>query len=66
MLTGSQINDIALKGRDFFALLQTIPGVVDTNSARETSCPTGVVTDGPRRLRSLGATSIGPPWAVVA
>ncbi|MGH8247538.1 MAG: carboxypeptidase regulatory-like domain-containing protein, partial [Gammaproteobacteria bacterium] len=30
IVTGSQINDLALKGRDFFALLQTIPGVVDT------------------------------------
>ena len=29
-VTGSQLNDLALKGRDFFALLQTIPGVVDT------------------------------------
>src|SRR5688572_22873960 len=29
VVTGSQLNDIALKGRDFFALLQTIPGVVD-------------------------------------
>ena len=37
VLTGSQVNDIALKGRDFFALLQTIPGVVDTNSSRETT-----------------------------
>jgi len=37
VLTGSQVNNIALKGRDFFALLQTIPGVVDTNSARETT-----------------------------
>jgi hypothetical protein len=30
IVTGSQINNLALKGRDFFALLQTIPGVVDT------------------------------------
>jgi hypothetical protein len=29
-VTGAQLNDLALKGRDFFALLQTIPGVVDT------------------------------------
>lgn len=37
VLTGSQVNNIALKGRDFFALLQTIPGIVDTNGGRETS-----------------------------
>jgi hypothetical protein len=30
IVTGSQLNELALKGRDFFALLQTIPGVVDT------------------------------------
>lgn len=37
VVTGSQLNDLALKGRDFFALLTTIPGVVDTNSSRETT-----------------------------
>lgn len=37
MLTGSQLNEIALKGRDFFAMLQTIPGIVDTNASRETT-----------------------------
>ena len=36
-LTGNQVNDIALKGRDFFALLQTIPGIVDTTSSRDTT-----------------------------
>lgn len=30
VVTGTQLNDLALKDRDFFALLQTIPGVVDT------------------------------------
>ncbi len=35
VVTGTQLNDIALKGRDFFAMLATIPGVVDTNSSRE-------------------------------
>ncbi|MEK7404427.1 MAG: carboxypeptidase regulatory-like domain-containing protein [Acidobacteriota bacterium] len=37
LVTGDQLNDIALKGRDFFALLQTIPGVVDTKGARDTT-----------------------------
>jgi len=37
-VTGAQINNLALKGRDFFALLQTIPGVVDTAAdTRETT-----------------------------
>ena len=35
VLTGTQVNNLALKGRDFFALMQTIPGIVDTNSSRE-------------------------------
>ncbi len=51
VLTGNQVNDIALKGRDFFALLQTIPGVVDTNSARETTSNTagsGIFINGAR------------------
>jgi hypothetical protein len=37
VVTGAQLNDIALKGRDFFALLATIPGVVDTRASRETT-----------------------------
>jgi hypothetical protein len=37
IVTGAQLNNIALKGRDFMALLQTIPGVVDTNTTRETT-----------------------------
>ena len=50
-LTGSQVNDIALKGRDFFALLQTIPGIVDTNGGRQTTtntANTGLYINGTR------------------
>jgi hypothetical protein len=37
LLTGEQLNNIALKGRDFWAMLQTLPGVVDDGSqGRET------------------------------
>lgn len=32
LVTGQQVNDIAVKGRDFASYLITIPGVVDTNS----------------------------------
>src|SRR5262249_4560156 len=49
--TGTQLNDLALKGRDFFALLQTIPGVVDTKSSREAttnSSNAGVFINGTR------------------
>jgi Carboxypeptidase regulatory-like domain/TonB-dependent Receptor Plug Domain len=51
VLTGGQVNDIALKGRDFFALLQTIPGVVDTTASRDTSSNTagaGIFINGNR------------------
>lgn len=34
VVTGTTLNELALKGRDFFALLQTIPGVVDTAQDR--------------------------------
>ncbi len=35
LVSGSQVNDLALKGRDFFALVSTIPGIVDTNTNRQ-------------------------------
>jgi hypothetical protein len=51
VVTGVQVNDLALKGRDFFALMQTIPGVVDTNQAREattTASNAGIYINGAR------------------
>ncbi len=37
LVSGDQLNNIALKGRDFFAILSTLPGVVDDYSqGRET------------------------------
>ena len=37
LVSGAQLNDTPLKGRDFWAMLQTLPGVVDTGSqARNT------------------------------
>jgi hypothetical protein len=39
----SQLQNIAVKGRDFFALLNTVPGVVDNFSqARETASPDSI------------------------
>jgi hypothetical protein len=37
LVTGTQLNSIALKGRDFFGLLDTLPGVVDTRNRDNTS-----------------------------
>ena len=37
LVTGTQLSAIALKGRDFFGLLSTLPGVVDTRNRDATS-----------------------------
>lgn len=43
VITGSQLNDIAVRGRDFFTYLSTIPGVVDNFSQRrETASPDSI------------------------
>lgn len=43
VVTGTQLNDIAVRGRDFFTYLQTIPGVVDNFSQRrETASPDAI------------------------
>ncbi len=34
-ITGSQLNDIAVKGRDFVSYLSTLTGIVDTNTSRD-------------------------------
>lgn len=42
-ITGTQLNSLALKGRDFMALMQLVPGVVDTNAAsREATGPSNL------------------------
>lgn len=51
LVTGTQLNNLALKGRDVFALLQTTTGVVDTKSSRETTSNTsntGIYINGAR------------------
>lgn len=43
LLTSGQINQIAIKGRDFFGLLLTVPGVVDDFSqSRNATSATGI------------------------
>jgi outer membrane receptor protein involved in Fe transport len=40
IVTGQQLNNLALKGRDFFALLPLVPGIVDTGTlARDSTAP---------------------------
>ena len=51
LVTGTQVNDLALKGRDYLALMLTIPGVVDTVTSRESSSNTagaGIYINGAR------------------
>jgi hypothetical protein len=46
LVTGSQLGEIAIKGRDLMSFLATIPGVVDTSggTSREALDPNGGVT----------------------
>ncbi|MEO8594851.1 MAG: carboxypeptidase regulatory-like domain-containing protein [Candidatus Solibacter sp.] len=46
IVTGSQLGEIAIKGRDLMSFLSTIPGVVDTSggSGREALDPNGAVS----------------------
>ena len=50
-VTGTQVNDLALKGRDYLALMSTVTGVVDTVTSRESSSNTagaGIYINGAR------------------
>jgi hypothetical protein len=42
LVSGEQLNELALKGRDFFSLMTLIPGVVDTSESRETTANTAI------------------------
>jgi hypothetical protein len=43
VITNAQFQNIAVRGRDFFALLQTVPGIVDDGSAaREATSPDSI------------------------
>jgi hypothetical protein len=51
LVSGTQVNDLALKGRDYFALMQTIAGMVDTTVTRNASSNTagaGIYINGGR------------------
>jgi len=42
LVTGQQLNSIALKGRDFFGLMYTLPGIVDTSTGRDATSPNAI------------------------
>jgi hypothetical protein len=41
-LTGAQLDEIALRGRDIFDTVSLMPGVVDTSDGREAPSPTSI------------------------
>lgn len=42
LISGTQLQRLALRGRDFLAMMALLPGVVDTTSRRETTDPTAI------------------------
>ncbi|HKE29044.1 MAG TPA: carboxypeptidase regulatory-like domain-containing protein [Bryobacteraceae bacterium] len=55
-ITGSQLNDIAVKGRDFVSYLATLTGVVDTNTSRDSiqrNALSGIHINGGRDTQTL-------------
>lgn len=46
LVTGAQLQNLALKGRDFLGLLSTMPGIVDTNVGSREVVMTGNVLNG--------------------
>ncbi|MGH9673873.1 MAG: TonB-dependent receptor, partial [Bryobacteraceae bacterium] len=42
LIDGTQLNQVALKGRDMFGFLRLIPGIVDTRTPRDTSSPDAI------------------------
>jgi len=55
-ITGGQLNDIAVKGRDFVSYLSTLPGIVDTNASRDAmqrNALSGIHINGARDTQAL-------------
>jgi hypothetical protein len=55
-ITGSQLNEIAVKGRDFVSYLSTLTGVVDTNASRDAmqrNALSGIHINGGRDTQTL-------------
>src|SRR5215831_8192661 len=55
-ITGSQLNEIAVKGRDFVSYLSTLTGVIDTNASRDAmqrNALSGIHINGGRDTQTL-------------
>lgn len=64
LVSGSQLEELALKGRDFMALMQLIPGVVDTRGAsRDATSPEAVagisINGGRPEMKNFTVDGIG-------
>src|SRR5262245_38006479 len=49
LVDSTQINNVALRGRDLFGFMRLVPGVLDTTNAREVTSPNamgGITTNG--------------------
>ncbi len=44
LVTGEELNSVALKGRDFLGLMYTMPGVVDTSTTRDATSPNAIAS----------------------
>jgi len=66
LVDGKQLNDITLKGRDLFGYLKLVPGVIDTNNARNVTDPgaigniTSTATRRPRTSPSTASPTLTP------
>jgi len=38
-ITGTELNDVTLKGRDLFGYMKLVPGVIDTTASRDVTAP---------------------------
>jgi hypothetical protein len=55
-ITGRELNDIAVKGRDFMSYLSTLTGVVDTNASRDAmqrNATSGIQINGNRSTQAV-------------
>jgi hypothetical protein len=41
-ITGLQLNDVTLKGRDLFGYMRLVPGVIDTTASRDVTSPNNI------------------------
>ena len=58
LVSGTQINDIAIKGRDLFGFLSTMPGIVNTNGGGLQSLDIGAIGGLSMNGNRVGSTNV--------